>query len=360
MIPEPQPIPITITAGTVIKILAILTIGFLLYLLLDVVLILLTSIVIASAVEPATAWFSRYRIPRVPAVLFVYIFSFLLILGFFYIFIPPLVGEISLLASDLPERIESIDLFSGIFEPISAIGGLPSSFVLEDMLITIRGQLAGLSGGAFTTAATLFGGAFSFIMILVLSFYLAVQEKGIDNFLRLVTPIQHEKYISSVWHRSQSKIGQWMKGQLLLGLMVGILVFLTLTILGVKYAFTLAVLAAIMELIPVFGPIIAAVPAIIVGLIDGPTMALLILAAYIIIQQFESNLLYPLVVKKVVGLSPIIVIVVLVVGAKLFGFLGIILAVPLATVMMELLTDAEKKKVRQLQSEGQSENNLPV
>lgn len=346
-----RPTQVIITTGTIIKTLMVLLVGLLLYLLLDIILIILTSVVIASAVEPATKWFSQYKVPRIPAVLSVYILSFIIILGFLYIFIPPLFVDISHLATDLPNRVESIDFFSGFFEPITSVSGFKPSLNLSSMLSDLQRSVGNFSSGALNTTATLFGGAFSSILILVISFYLAVQEKGIDNFLRLVTPLQYEKYITALWHRSQTKIGQWMKGQILLGLIVGVLVFLGLTILGVRFAFVLAVLAAVMELIPVFGPIISAVPAIIIGVTDGLTTGLMVIGLYVIIQQFENHLIYPLVVKKIIGLSPIIVIIALIVGGKLFGFLGLILAVPIATILMEIVNDTEKRKMNALDTE---------
>ncbi len=339
-----QPININITSGTIIKAVVILAASFLIYLLLDMVLVILTAIVIASAIEPATLWFSKYKVPRVLAVLLIYGLSFIAIFGFLYMFIPPLFTDVTQLAVELPAKLENLDLFGGILEPVAGIGGLEFVFTFDDLLLQLRSLLASLSAGGLTTATTLFGGAFSFIIILVLSFYLAVQKNGIDNFLRLVTPIQHEKYVISVWRRSQTKIGQWMKGQLLLGLLVGVLVFLGLTILGVKYAFVLAVFAALLELIPVFGPVVSAIPAVVIGFTDSMTTGLLVLALYILIQQFENHLLYPLVVKKIIGMSPIVVIISLIVGWQLFGFLGIVLSVPIATVLMEIASDAEAKK----------------
>jgi predicted PurR-regulated permease PerM len=183
----------------------------------------------------------------------------------------------------------------------------------------------------------------------VFSFYFAVQETGIDDFLRLVTPVEHEQYVVSLWRRSQDKIGKWMQGQLLLGLIVGVLLYLGLVILGVPYALLLAVLAAIFELIPVFGQILAALPAIAVAFGDGGvTAALLVLGLYLIVQQFESNLIYPLVVKKIVGVPPLLVILALLIGAKLAGFLGILLSVPIAAALQEFINDIQKKKDREL------------
>src|SRR5262249_37029717 len=153
------------------------------------------------------------------------------------------------------------------------------------------------------------------------------QETGVDDFLRVVTPSAHQAYVLGLWKRSQTKIGKWMQGQLILGVIVGVLLYLGLTILGIPNALLLAAIAALFELIPVFGQILAAIPAIALGFVDGGvTGALLVAGLYIVVQQFEAHLIYPIVVKKVVGVPPLMVILSLLVGAKLAGFLGILLS----------------------------------
>jgi predicted PurR-regulated permease PerM len=132
---------------------------------------------------------------------------------------------------------------------------------------------------------------------------------------------------------------------LLLGIVVGVLVYLGLMILGVQNALILAVIAGFLEIIPVFGPILSAIPAILFGFTGGGiTMGLLVLGLFVIVQQFENHLIYPLVVRKVVGVSPIIVILALIIGAKLAGFLGVLLSVPITSVFMELVDDVQKDK----------------
>ena len=127
-----------------------------------------------------------------------------------------------------------------------------------------------------------------------------------------------------------------------MGLIIGVLVYLGLAILDIKFAFLLAVLAAIFELIPLFGPILAAIPAIVLGFDQGGvTTGLIVMALYMIIQQFENHLIFPLVVKKVTGLPAIFVIISILIGVRLAGFLGIILSVPIATVIMEFINDIE-------------------
>jgi predicted PurR-regulated permease PerM len=206
-------------------------------------------------------------------------------------------------------------------------------------------MIVGTGTGAFQTASFIFGGVLSFILIIVLSFYLAVQEGGVDDFLRIVTPIRHHGYIADLWHRSQRKIGFWLQGQILLGVVVGVLVYLVLLIVGIPHALVLALFAGLFEIIPVFGPIISSVPAILIAFSErGVGTGLLLMGLYIIIYQFESQLFYPLVVKKIVGISPIVVILALVIGAKLAGVLGALIAVPISAAIMEYIHDIDKSK----------------
>ncbi|MBL7045777.1 MAG: AI-2E family transporter, partial [Parcubacteria group bacterium] len=149
----------------------------------------------------------------------------------------------------------------------------------------------------------------------------------------------------------QFKIGRWMQGQLILAAIIGVLVYLGLTILGVKHALLLALIAALFELIPVFGPILASIPAIIIGFVDGgATIGLLVVGLYLIIQQFENHLIYPLVVTKVVGVPPLLVILALLIGAQLAGFLGIILSVPVAAAIQEFVKDLQENRKRVLEN----------
>lgn len=133
-----------------------------------------------------------------------------------------------------------------------------------------------------------------------------------------------------------------MQGQLILGVLIAVLVYLSLTILQVPHALVLAVIAGIFEIIPVFGPILAAIPAVIIAFVSGgPLFGLVVAGIYILIQQFENHLIYPQVVTRVVGVPPLLVILALIVGANLAGFLGIILSVPVAAMLQEFVSDIE-------------------
>jgi predicted PurR-regulated permease PerM len=359
---------INISSGTIIKTLVIIVLAFMLYKMMDLVLVVLTAVVIASAAEPIINFFSRYKVKRLFAVIITYICVILIFSGLLYFFIPPVLKEASNLLSNAPQYLNSITLWnplnsdtlvetgrvaSGISDGLNSsrqlIGGLSNdttkTSILSDLIVRFQGITSNASDSIINIASGIFGGAFSFILILVLSFYLAVQEGGVEKFLKIITPIKNEAYVVNLWKRSQRKIGYWMQGQLLLGIVVGVLVYLGLMILGVQNALVLAVFAGVLEIIPVFGPILSAIPAILFGFMGGGlTTGLLVLGLFVIIQQFENHLIYPLVVKKVVGVSPIIVILALIIGGKLAGFLGIILSVPVTAALMEFIYDVQKDK----------------
>ena len=185
-------------------------------------------------------------------------------------------------------------------------------------------------------------------MIIVLSFYFALQDTGVDDFLRLVMPVKYEEYSVDLWKRSQKKIGLWMQGQILLSVIVGVLVYLGLLIIGIPYALLLSVFTAIAEIIPVFGSLIAGAVAVIVAYSDGGVpLGLIVAGLYIVVNQFEANLIYPLIVKKIVGIPPLLVIVALIAGYTLAGFLGALLSVPVAAAVLEFITDFDKRKRRE-------------
>jgi len=247
------------------------------------------------------------------------------------------------IASEISASLESLDSKS---QDGSAENQISKKAGLSDLITGFQKVLSHFSSGFVNTISAVFGGVLSFVLIVVLSFYLAVQEDGVSNFLKVITPLKNEKYIISLWKRSQKKIGYWMQGQILLGLIVGVLLYLGLTILGVKNAILLSVFAAFFEIIPLFGPVIAAIPAVLLSFADGGlTAGLLVIGLYLIIQQFENHLIYPLVVKKVVGVSPIMVILALVIGYKLAGFLGVLLSVPIAAAITEYFRDVVEGKM---------------
>lgn len=344
-----QPININITTGTILKSALVVLFVWFLFIIKDLLLIILTAIVIASSVEPGTRWFISKKIPRTLAVLLIYLLVVVFFGAVFYFFVPTLISDINSVVTSLPEYIKSIAQKAGQISQVDSkflkdFAETYSNASADDIFNKIGSSISGATFSLISALSTVFGGLFSFILIIVLSFYLAVQDDGVSSFLRIVVPARHEKYALDLWKRSQSKIGLWMQGQLVLGVLVGVLTFLGLSILGIPNALFLAFLAGMFELIPMFGPILAAIPAVIFAISGGFTTVLFVIALYAIIQQFESQLIHPLVVKKIVGIPSIIAIIALIIGAQIAGFLGMVLSVPVASIIMEYFSDVEKRK----------------
>lgn len=338
---------ISITTGTIVK-TALIGIGlFLLYYLRELVLVVLTAVVISSACEPAVRFFMRARIPRLVAVILLYLILFMFLFGMFYFFLPTVLNDIKGFIGSLPEYLEAVSVFLALGD-FGFLFGLPPGAASSDVVAQINQHLslANVFGNSFSAAATVVGSIFSLILIIVFSFYFTVAETGVDDFLRVIAPKKYQPYLLNLWFRARHKIGLWMQGQVLLGVIVGVLVYLSLTIIGVKHALLLAVLAAVLELIPVFGPTISAVPAVLIAFADGGlALGLVVIALYVIIQQFENHLIYPLVVTKVVGVPPLLVILGLIIGWNVAGFLGILLSVPISAALQEFVSDWSKGKV---------------
>ncbi len=304
-----------------------------LYYLRDLVYVFLTSIVIASFVESAVRRLHKHGMGRTFSVIVIYFMVLAFAGTLLYFFVPVFLGQISQFTGLINEYLPHGALLGNT-------GGLPFSDIIQNF----QSVAAGASGGVFQTAVTVFGGLFNLVILVVLSFYLSINEKGIETFLRIVSPARDAEYVVGLWKRTERKIGLWFQGQMLLGLLVGILIYLGLLIFGIQYSLLLAVMAAVLELIP-FGIILAAVPAIAAGFLShGGTGALEVAGLYLIVHEFELNLIAPLIVQKVVGISSLIVILSLLVGLKLAGFWGIVLAIPAAVLLMEFLGDVQKKK----------------
>src|SRR3989344_1411507 len=215
---------ITVVPSTpaIFKVIGILLFVTVLFLVRDVILILLTALVIASAIEPGVRRFIKFGIPRVLSVIMIYLFVVGVFFALTVIFVPPMLDEVSQLSSSLPQYIENFNVSEVLPDSFSAngnlIGGeLLNTLSLKDAIVWLREVLEGLSKNFFQTASKIFGGALAAVLILVISFYLAVEDSGVENFLRVILPIEHEEYAVNLWRRPRDKIGRWLQGQLILG-----------------------------------------------------------------------------------------------------------------------------------------------
>lgn len=347
---EPKHLNLHISMGTLFKVGIFALVAFFAFQLRGLILIILSSVVIASVIEPGVRWLVKRGIQRVFATTIMYLLIVGFIAGTFTFVIPPLYSETVSAINSLPKHIKTIDVLSpinkGIYSSVKTFfPDVPASISLGDLASLFTGTISDFSGGIFDTIANFFGGIISILLVVVISFYLSVRQDGVGEFLAIITPLKHERYVRGLWQRSQNKIGKWMQGQILLAVSIGLATYISLLIVGIPHPLLLAFLAGVFELIPVIGLTLSVIPAFFLAMFDGGLgLGLIVIAVYVVIQQIEAHLVYPLVVKKVIGVPPLLVIISLVAGAQLAGLVGALLAVPLSVALMEFIDDVERKK----------------
>ena len=338
---------ISITSASIIRVFVWLTAFLGLFYVRDFVVALLVAVVLASTVEMPVRILGKWGINRTISVISLFITLLLLIAATILIFLPPLADDIALFIKTLPKILESVRIFGkdmGFKDLSLAIADLSRDISKGEILSVLKTSLFGTSG-FFATTSVVIGSIINLVLTFVLAFYLALEEHGVQKFLRLIVPKKQEAYVTDLWARAQKKIGLWMQGQLLLSLLVSLLVYIPMLILDMPYATLLAILAFGGELIPMVGLTLATIPALFIAWVHGGTSLLGIVALiYFIISQLEGHVLYPKVMNKMVGVPSVVVIIAIVIGAKLAGIWGVLLAVPLASILMELADDIGKRK----------------
>ena len=332
---------IDISTSTILRFILIILGLYFLYLIRDVAVMLFVAVIIAAAIDGPVDWLAKHKVRRVFGTAIVYILIFLFLAGTLYLILPPLAGQIKILAANLPEIFEKLGASLNAIE--QRTGGLPN---LQSLLEKLSSQLSGAASNLFGTTVTIFGGIFNAVIVLVISIYLVVQDKSLKNFLASVMPERHQSYIADLAERIQNKLGAWLRGQLILMLIIGVLSFIGLKLLGVNFALTLALLTALFEIVPFVGPILSGAIAMLIALTQSPFLALLVLILFVVIHQLEGHVIAPQVMKRVVGMNPLVAIVALLIGGKLAGLLGVVVAVPLAAVISVLLKDFWVARVR--------------
>ncbi len=348
-------------AKATFTILAIGTGVMLIWLLQDKIVLLLLAVFVAVIIDPGVQFLRRLGIPRGLGVLLHY-FIALFLLFFLLISLVPLIatqlidlaGLINLEVNQFLQHPQiSIPFLSGTANAEltrlveSALQNL-SITRFADALNQFGQNLASATQSSLLIAAQLAGSVVNFfvnlIVILVMAFFIQLEKEKIIAWIKGFLPWHYRPYIDNKSEAIQTKMAQWARGQLVLCLSIGLMVFLALTILQMPYALTLGILAGFTEFIPVIGPLLAAIPAVLIaGTQQGFFQALIVAAIYYAIQWCENNLLVPLIMKRAVGLSPLAIMFAMLVGVSfptvIHPVLGVILSIPTTTIIALFLED---------------------
>jgi len=309
-----------------------------LYLGHQIVLGLFLAVVISSGLEGVIDVIERrLRVPRSLGVVLVFLIAILLIAIIFYAVLPFAIVELNTIA--ITAGKSSATTTGGLGLLLSLRTSQSASSVINKLSTQIfsGSDPLGLFSGALGSLGLI-------ISVIASSFYLCLSRDGVERFIKIIAPVSYEPTALRIYERSRRKIGSWFRMQLVLSVIMGVIVWGGLTLLGVQGAFLIGILASVFELVPFIGPIVAGAFAVVSALGASAQLALYTLIFFVVAQQFESNVLVPIFNRRAVDLHPVIVITALLIGAEIAGFLGMVIAVPLAAVFQEVVEEWSVKK----------------
>lgn len=312
---------IEISIKTVVFAFALLASLWIVGQILDILILLFISFLVMTAFYPLVIFLERLRIPRMIGILFLYAVVFGVFGASLVSAVPTLIGQSARLMQELPGFVARILPYWNI--DVTAISQ----------------QIAPIGESLVKVTLGVFSNILAIVTVLVFTFYFLMERRHADQILTSVFGEDVAAKVLELLRSVERRLGYWVRGQLLLMVAVGVLSYIGLTLLHIDFAVPLAILAGLLELIPMIGPTISAIPAVLVALATSPLLALSVVALYIVVQQLENNLLVPLVMKKSVGFPPILTILILLVGGRLAGAAGAILSIPVALVIQEIASD---------------------
>ncbi len=295
------------------------------------------ALIISAGLSPIIqSLANKLKIGRGVSAFVVYVNIFFIV-GLVLISIAPILAlQVRAIVYEAPRYLSSFNL-PGHLLPTDALITILNKFIQAPDIATtdIKSSLLFLGN----LVLNLFGGFFSAIMLFVIIFYMIIEEESINKCILLFTPDAYKTYVNQLITKIHNKVGLWLRGQVILCFIVGLLAYLSLIAIGVEYAAILSVLFGIGELVPYIGPTLAAVPAIFLAFTQSFDLGLMVIGVYVIIQIVENNIFVPLIMNKVVGLNPLIIILALLIGGKIGGIAGMLLAIPIATVANIIIID---------------------
>ncbi len=323
---------INISTVTLLKVVLIGLLLWFLWVIRDVLLLFLIAVIIASAIDPVADFLQKRRIPRVLSVLFVYVLFLGTIALVGFLLVPPMTEQFN--------QIRNQDVYETFTSKIGVYReSLSHSSIGRSIDNSLKEIANNLGGTLFQTTKGVLTGIVSIITVLVISFYLAIEENGMKNFVKHLAPYKYQAYITRLVNKIQLKMGAWVLGQLILSAVIFGLVFIGLVILKVKFALVLALLAGLFEIVPYIGPFISGAVAIFFAFLQSPALALAVLILWIVTQQLEGHVIVPIVMSRSVGLNPVLIILGILIGGTLGGLVGTLIAIPVISGISVFIED---------------------
>lgn len=326
-----------ISWGTIFKIGITALVVYMLFLTKGIFVWVLFGVIISILFDPAIDFLQRKRIPRMVGTFALYLAVFGVIAFIIYSAAPVFVNEIQRFSQLFPRYFETISpIFRGL--------GVAAFSDIQSFIDAASGGIENVASNIFSALFSIFGGIFATFFVLSIAIFLSLEDKGIERAISIFFPKKYEAFALDLWARSQKKVSAWFASRLIASVFVAIASYIVLLLFNAKYPFSLGLISGVLNFIPIVGPLIAGGLVAMIVALDSAMKAVFVILAFILIQQIEGNILTPLLTRKLIGLSPVVVLIALAIGGELWGIVGAVLAIPIAGILFEFLRDFLKKR----------------
>lgn len=324
----------------VVTLTVILTLvaAFLIWQLSEIVLLLFGAIIFASAVQPYVTALDKRGLNRGLAIILIDLLVVVFVVGVIVVSVPPLVTFIvtvvqsGVLTTKLTQLATRLAIFGwDQFQVLIPVFALPAQL---NALIEQTGDQ--VQEQAWTFTQSMLAGLGQAVLLFTMAFYWLTSRESTLALLLLLSPKVERPRVHAIWNDIEFRLGAYVRGQAILMVTIGAVSYLGLFLLGVPFAPALALIAGITEAIPIVGPLLGAIPAVIIGFTVSPVTGMLVAVMYGVIQALENNVLVPKIMASNVGLNPLVIIIAIVAGSTLNGIVGAVLAIPLAGALQVL------------------------
>lgn len=321
---------------TLFKIGVFVVLMYFLYIIRDLIIWFVLALIIAIIVEPIIKLLRKVRIPRIVGTILIYVLIFVGVGMFLYLTVPFVISELFNFSKAAPKEIPSLlEEISPVLKPF----GFEISKNLSNILKVAQSKLLKSGGNVFHSLSSLFGGAMAFIFTFFVAIFLSLEENIIEKILRIFTPQRYENYIINLWKRSQQKVIGWFLIRIVGVIFVGSLSFLLFYFSKINYPVLLSLIGGLFDFVPIIGPVTAAFIILGMASLGGLTKGVIALLLYGFAELLENIIIFPVLSQKIIRISPVLVLVALFIGGKIWGVLGAILAVPLIAILYEVIRD---------------------
>lgn len=309
-----------------------------------VLLLLFLSVLLASALEPIIGQMrGRLRIGRGPSIIMVYVVFFVTVIALAFVVVPAAIAQAGRIIASLPPFLDEVRAWAATLRPTALATSITALVDSAESILAPAPPPD--SDEVLEVGSAVAEGVAVLGTLLTIVFFWLIEHARIQRYVLAYLPADRRAGSRDAWNEIESRLGLWVRGQLILMGAIGLTMGAVYTLVGLPGALLLGLIAALTEAIPIVGPLLGAIPAVLVAATVSPELALLVAVIYMVLQILEGSVLVPLVMRNTVGISPLLVLLSLLIGAAIGGLAGAFLAVPIVASVEIILSRLQARSV---------------